>query len=184
MTTDIVDAAVTAVKQGGIIAYPTEAVYGLGCDPDNEAAVIKLLALKKRDVSKGVLLIAASLAQLADYLAPVAADRIHTVLASWPGPFTWVFPATSRAPYWIRGNHNTIGVRVSAHPIVRDLCQRLGHALVSTSANIQQQAPAMTREDVQRIFPIGIDVIVPGALGGEAKPTQIRDVVSGEVLRQ
>lgn len=176
------DNAVAALKRDGIIAYPTEAVYGLGCDPHNETAVLKLLALKQRDVNKGLLLIAADFQQIVHYLAPVTSSQLQAALDSWPGPFTWVFPATSHVPAWIRGNHDTVAVRVTAHPIAKQLCQLFG-PLVSTSANIQHQAPAMSAEQVQAIFPTGVDVIVPGELGGETKPTQIRDVITGKVLR-
>jgi L-threonylcarbamoyladenylate synthase len=178
----ILETALTTLKRGGIIAYPTEAVYGLGCDPSNEAAVLKLLALKQRDVSKGLLLIAADFQQIAPYLAPVTSSQLQAALDTWPGSFTWVFPATSYVPAWIRGNHDTVAVRVTAHPIAKQLCQLFG-PLVSTSANIQHQAPAMSAEQVQTIFPTGVDVIVPGELGGETKPTQIRDVVTGKVIR-
>ncbi len=175
--------AVQVLRQGGIIAYPTEAVYGLGCDPLQEHAVKRLLALKKRPVSKGLILIAASLTQLTPYLAPIPVPRMQEVLSTWPGPVTWLFPASSQVPAWICGDYDTVAVRVTAHPVVQQLCTQFGHAMVSTSANRSQEPPAKTADEVAIIFPSGIDVIVRGKVGGLGKPTEIRDAISGVVLR-
>ena len=123
-TTTIVD-AIAILERGGVIAYPTEGVWGLGCDPLDEAAVLRLLALKQRRVDKGLILVAASVAQLdglVDWQALGAATR-DEVLASWPGPHTWIVPATTRVPHWISGAHDSIAVRVSAHPVVARLCR-------------------------------------------------------------
>ena len=97
---DHFDAAVTALRKGGVIAYPTEGVWGLGCDPRDEAAVLRLLALKQRAVDKGLILIASDEAQLADFvdMSPLDAATREVVRASWPGPNTWIVPASSTAP--------------------------------------------------------------------------------------
>ena len=130
--------AADALRRGGVIAYPTEAVWGLGCDPFDESAVLRLLAIKQRPVEKGLILIAATLEQLKPLIdvAAVPTDRLADVLSSWPGPYTWVMPATAQAPRWITGQHRGIAVRVSQHPTVVGLCQAYGGALVSTSANL------------------------------------------------
>src|SRR5690606_21294007 len=132
---------VPVLQAGGVIAYPTEAVWGLGCDPGNEAAVLKLLALKQRPVEKGMILVAAEPAQLAGWveLQALAEERRQAVLDSWPGASTWIVPAGERAPRWITGQHSGIAVRVSAHPLVQALCRTWGGPLVSTSANLAGQ---------------------------------------------
>lgn len=175
--------AIQALHRGSVIAYPTESVYGLGCDPLCESAVLHLLALKKRAVNKGLLLIAADLMQIMPYIAAIPLDCMQKVLHTWPGPFTWVFPATKLVPAWIHGDHNTVAVRVTDHPIAKTLCADFGRPLVSTSANLEGQSPACTAQAVAEMFPVGIEVIVPGKVGELAKPTSIRDALSGSLIR-
>jgi L-threonylcarbamoyladenylate synthase len=174
------------LHQGSIIAYPTEAVYGLGCDPLNESAVLRLLNLKKRNVNKGLILIAANVEQIMPYIntTHIPPDRMQQILASWPGPFTWVFPATEKVPRWICGEHATVAVRVTAHPVANALCVEFGRPLVSTSANVSDQLPAKTKHEVQKIFPEGIAFIVEGGVGNSEKPTEIRDARDGALIRE
>lgn len=175
--------AVRSLKAGGIIAYPTEAVYGLGCDPLNEKAVLRLLALKQRSWEKGLILIAADFAQLVPFLEPLTPILEKRVFAEWPGPVTWLLPAKSNVPYWLRGQSSKLAVRVTAHPEVVALCQQWGGALVSTSANLSGQPAAKTAVDVQNIFAPTIDYIVSGAVGERERPSEIRDAVTNTVLR-
>lgn len=177
--------AIQLLYQGHIIAYPTEAVYGLGCDPLNESAVLHLLTLKKRAISKGLILIAASIEQIMPYIdtTQIPTDRLQQIFARWPGPFTWIFPATSKVPLWIRGDHATIAVRVTAHPIANALCAEFGRPLVSTSANMAEQAPAKSKQAVESMFPTGVALIMEGEVGGLEKPTAIRDACSGNIVR-
>ena len=177
--------ALSPLRAGGVIAYPTEAVWGLGCDPANEAAVMKLLALKQRPVEKGMILIAASAAQLNDWvrLDALADDRRQTVLESWPGANTWVVPAGPLAPRWITGEHTGIAVRVSAHPLVQALCKAWGGPLVSTSANLAGQPPARSRDQLDPALLAQLDGLLDGATGGLAQPTRIRIAATGQVLR-
>ena len=180
-----VDSASPALRAGGVIAYPTEAVWGLGCDPANEAAVLKLLQLKQRAVEKGMILVAADLAQLEDWVRIYAlpAERRAEVLASWPGANTWILPAGPRAPRWITGEHTGIAVRVSAHPLVAALCRAWGGPLVSTSANLAGQPPARSRAGLDPNLLRDLDGLVDGATGGLDQPTPIRDALTGHVLR-
>jgi L-threonylcarbamoyladenylate synthase len=180
-----VAAAVPALHAGGVIAYPTEAVWGLGCDPANEAAVLKLLQLKQRPVEKGMILVAADLLQLEGWVQVDAlpADRRAEVLASWPGAHTWILPAGPRAPRWITGEHSGIAVRISAHPLVSALCRAWGGPLVSTSANLAGHPPARTRAELDPALLTRLDGLVEGATGGLAQPTPIRDALTGHVLR-
>lgn len=177
--------AATALQTGGVIAYPTEAVWGLGCDPRDEDAVLRLLAIKQRDVDKGLILIASHLEQLRPFLdlAAVPAENLAAVLATWPGPHTWVMPASAAAPRWITGEHDGIAVRISAHPLVIELCNAYGGALVSTSANRAGQPAAFAREMLDAAVLEGVDGLVAGETGGLGAPTAIRDALTGAAIR-
>jgi L-threonylcarbamoyladenylate synthase len=172
------------LQAGGVIAYPTEAVYGLGCDPRNQAAFSRLLALKGRPEAKGVILIAADEAQLTPYMAPLPDAILARLRRSWPGPVTWIVPAAVGTPAWLTGGRDTIAVRVTAHPPAAALCRAFGGALVSTSANRSDQPPARTKAELQRIFGDALDMIVPGPLGGLTQPTRICDARTGAIIRQ
>lgn len=174
--------ALRALAGGGVIAYPTEAVYGLGCLPDDGEAVAHLLRMKRRSPRKGLILVAADLAQLAPYIEFPDDSVRERVLATWPGPVTWLLPARSTVPDWLTGAHPTLAVRVSAHPVVQALCRAAG-PLVSTSANPAGAEPARSAARVRGYFGRQLAVVVPGALGGLARPTEIRDARSGRQLR-
>src|SRR5688500_14462314 len=153
--------SIAALRRGGVIAYPTEAVWGLGCDPFDQAAVMRLLALKQREVAKGLIVVAADAAQfddLADWDALIDMQR-DAVLASWPGPHTWIVPATARAPRWITGDHDGIALRISAHPLVVALCNSFGGAIVSTSANRAGAPPPRVLDELDRDLRNAVDAI-------------------------
>ena len=133
--TEGVDAACRALRRGGIVAYPTEGVYGLGCDPADADAVGRLLGLKGRPAGKGLILIADRLDALIPWLAPLDDVTRARVVPSWPGPVTWLLPAAPHVPRAVRGDHDTLAVRVTAHPPAVALCAAWGGPLVSTSAN-------------------------------------------------
>jgi len=174
--------AVKALQQGEVIAYPTEAIFGLGCDPWDEEAVLDLLELKQRPWQKGLILIASDFNQLNEFVAPLSAEQLSQVEATWPGPVTWVLPARDSTPDYLTGAHNTIAVRVTAHPVAAELCRAAGKALVSTSANITGLAPAKTHQQVRWQLP-EITTIVNGLCGNADQPSQIRDVQTGAILR-
>lgn len=169
------------IRNGGVIAYPTEAVYGLGCDPLNPAAVYRLLEMKHRPVEKGLILIASRIEQLGPFIRPDG-DGLARARQSWPGPHTWLLPAAPELPYWINGGRDTVACRVTAHPIASALCEHIGHALISTSANRTGQRPARTSLEVRMRCP-GVDHIICGGLGDLETPTPIRDARSGAQLR-
>ncbi|WP_210397970.1 L-threonylcarbamoyladenylate synthase [Motiliproteus sediminis] len=176
--------AVRALGAGGVIAYPTEAVWGLGCDPWQRAAVERLLLLKSRPQHKGLILVASDIEQLAPLLAGLSAAERDQLAATWPGPNTWLLPDPQGwVPEWVKGQHASVAVRVSAHPLVRSLCRAFGAPLVSTSANPAGQEPARSAGDVRQMFPRQLDYLLPGPLGGLDKPTVIRDLRSGSLLR-
>lgn len=168
---------------GGIVAYPTEAVYGLGCDPLNPEAVMRLLELKQRPWQKGMILIASSQSQLRPFLQPIDATIQQKLDASWPGPVTWLLEAKPEVPYWLRGEHRTLAVRVTAHPLAAALCDTFGGPLVSTSANLAGHEPARAPLTVRRELGEKVDYILHGALGGNDKPTEIRDAQTGRIVR-
>jgi len=172
-----------ALLEGGVIACPTEAVWGLSCDPDNEWAVEYLLALKARPASKGLILVAHDMDQLDFLLTGFSAELLDALSASWPGPSTWLVPHRGRVPDWICGEHDTVAVRVSDHPVVGALCAAWGGPLVSTSANPAGAQPAREAWQVRRYFRDSLDYIVPGATGSAGRPTIIRDLLSGQIIR-
>jgi L-threonylcarbamoyladenylate synthase len=171
------------VVRGGLVAYPTEAVYGLGCDPRNGTAVRRLLTLKARPEGKGLILIAADWFQLEPYVLPLGADRMAVIRGTWPGPVTWLLPARRETPHWLTGAHATLAVRVTGHPVAAALCERWGGALVSTSANLAARPPARTALAVRRALDGGLDYILTGSCGGDPRPSSIRDGMTGVVLR-
>jgi len=177
-------AASRALRSGGVIAYPTEAVWGLGCDPQSERACMRLLALKDRPWDKGLILIASTLAQIEPYIDIPSNNALKRATATWPGPATWIFPASDYTPMWISGDHDGVAVRVSSHPGVIALCEAFGGALVSTSANPSGRPPAMNPSQVRLYFGDSIDTLLPGALGGLATPTTIREAATGHILRR
>ncbi len=175
--------AAQQLKQGGVIAYPTEAVYGLGCDPLQADAVERIFTLKGRPRHKGMILIAAHWEQLLDYIELPEPLQMAAPFASWPGPHTWIFPARSDLPRWLATPDQTLAVRVTAHPIAAALCRHWGGAIVSTSANRSGHPPARSPLELRLAFGNRIDYLLTGPLGGASRPTTIRDVRTGRWLR-
>jgi len=178
------DGAVRCLKRGGIIAYPTEAIYGLGCDPFNQAAVTRLRSIKNRSEEKGFILIASDWVQVCALVQPIDTDVLSRVLATWPGPITWIFPTAKTVPTWIRGAHDSIAIRVTAHPIAKALCAQYGGPIISTSANRENQEPIRDFEQLHKEFKKDIDLFVPGALGDAYRPSEMRNALTGEILRK
>lgn len=178
-----IDEAVETVRSGGILAYPTEAVFGLGCDPGNLSAVQRLLGAKQRPADKGLILLAANIHQLSEFVPPLSEETKERILASWPGPVTWLLPVHEHVSPLVRGNFQKIAVRVSAHPVCEQLCQRLGHPLISTSANITGRPAATTIQQVSEQLEQHIDLILDKPLGGRSQPSEIRDALTNKILR-
>ena len=177
-----IDRAARTVHAGGVIAYPTEAVYGLGCLPEHGAAVERLLEIKGRPKHKGFVLIGADIAQLQRYAILPEEPWRSKILASWPGPVTWVLEAQPGVPAWITGRRDTVAVRLTDHDLARRLCRRVGGALISTSANVSRRPPLKRLLQVRREFG-RVDYILAGPVGTLQRPTLIRDGLSGAVLR-
>ena len=170
------------LRSGGVIAYPTESCFGLGCDPSNRRAVQRLLAIKGRPERKGLILIAGKFAQLKPYLAPLPSSQISKLHTQWPGPHTWLVPASHNCPFWLTGRHPTIAVRVTAHQPAARLCNEAGMALVSTSANRSGQVPAKTTRQCKMLFGDQVKVIA-GRVGKRRKPSTIQDLATGKIIR-
>ena len=178
------DALKAAFEQGALIVYPTEAVMGIGCDPDNEMAVYKLLQLKQRPVEKGMILIADTYSRLLPYVNDnaVPPHRRSDVFSSWPGHNTWLLPKSKTAPRWITGNHEKIAVRVTNHPVVKALCERLGKPLISTSANPSGASPAQNQQEARAFFADTV-IYIDGETGAKTRPSTIRDCDTGKIIR-
>jgi len=172
-----------SLRAGKVIAYPTEAVYGLGCNPFDEAAVRRILELKKRHPDAGLILIAEAFERFSGFVRPVSDEQLSVAMASWPGPVTWLFPRAPSVPDWLAGNHSTIAVRVTAHAVSRALCSSFEGAIVSTSANPATAPPATTPQQVADYFGDRIDGIVDGPLGGAGRPSEIRDLATQAIVR-
>lgn len=170
------------LKQGGIIAYPTESCYGLGCDPRNRRAVIRLLRLKGRPQHKGLILIGAEFSQLQSYAAPLNSGDWQKISPTWPGPVTWLLPASPFTPSWLCGGHHSIAIRVTAHPLAAGLCRAVRMALVSTSANRSGLKSVRTYSDCVKTFADKV-LVVPGLSGKHRRPSSIRDLKTGAVIR-
>lgn len=169
------------LKQGKIIAYPTESVYGLGCDPFNDDALERLLTLKRRERGKGLIVLIADWAQLGPLIGEIPEDRFAVIRNTWPGPITYIFPKADIISDFLSGHHNTVAIRMTAHPLARELCRQ--GPLVSTSANLSGYPPAVDEDSLCAAFPVGVDALVSGSLGGSKQLSAIYDVLSGTKLR-
>ena len=179
---DPVAEAARVIAAGGVIAHACEGVWGLACDPMNEAAVQRVLELKRRPVSKGLIVIGAAAADFAPELTRICTQTAGRIRASWPGAVTWLVQNV-RFPPWIVGDFPTVAVRVPDHEQARQFAAACGHPLVSTSANRAADPPARSAEEVRRIFGEQIDGLLPGAVGDRNAPSTIIDAATGRVLR-
>ena len=169
------------LSEGKIIAYPTEAVYGLGCDPFDQKAVKYLLALKQRPIHKGLILLISDWAQLTPLIITISESQLDRARQTWPGPVTWLFPKASMIPDWLSGSHGTIAIRMTNHPVAKQLC--LEGPIISTSANISSHLPARDLDNLFAQFPSGVDGCVIGDLGSQKQPSFIYDILTGNRLR-
>jgi L-threonylcarbamoyladenylate synthase len=170
------------LRRGGLIAYPTESCYGLGCDPDCRVAVQRLLRLKRRPQSKGLIVIAATYRQVARYLRSLTPFDQRRLADAGAHATTYLMPAHPSAPRWLRGSHDSLAVRLTAHREAWSLCRGLGHALVSTSANRSGQRPAKTFAQCVQLFGSKV-LVLPGRVGSRKKPSTIRSWPDDRIIR-
>lgn len=177
--------AIDVISKGGILAYPTEAVYGLGCDPDNSKALEKIIEIKKRDTKKGLILIGSSFSNFYNYvdLSQVTKDDMLFTEKYWPGFFTFIFPASNNVSKYIKGDYNSVAIRVSNHPFIVQLCSLLGKPIVSTSANFTGESPCTSFIEVKNILGNLVDYVVDGPTLGCLKPSQIIDLKTKKIVR-
>lgn len=175
--------AVRKIAAGGIIAYPTETVYGLGCDPFNGGAVLHLLALKQRHIEQGLILVASHFGQLEPLLLPLNPAIRERVASPGATPVTWVLPCQPDIPLWLRGRHTSLAVRITTHPLAAALCSEWDGPLVSTSANIHGRHPATTPLAIHRAFNNRLDYILHGTTGTGGRHSEIRNGLTGAILR-
>lgn len=171
------------LRQGGLIAYPSESVYGIGCLPDNPKAVKRLLDIKRRHSEKGLILVAGSMAQLKTWIAPLDAAEIAKIEEPRERATTWIVPARNTTPELLTGSRPTIAIRISRHPLIKALCKACNSALVSTSANVSGEEAARSAGDIDQRITKKLDLIIDEACLGEARPSQIIDLQSGAILR-
>jgi L-threonylcarbamoyladenylate synthase len=172
--------AADALLGGGVIAYPTEGVYGLGCMPDDEWALMRLLTIKRRDPARGLILIASGREQLRKW---IDCDPASLPDPDPERPTTWIAPAGASVSRLVRGDNKSIAVRLTTNPVAAALCDAVDSAIVSTSANISGKPVARNRYVLRRMFAACVDYIVPGDCGPSTGPSEIRDLASGKVLR-
>jgi L-threonylcarbamoyladenylate synthase len=176
--------AARCLRQGGIVAYPTEAVFGLGCDPQNIETIQRLLNLKQRAWQKGLILIAANFEQLEAYVQPIKPALLQQLQRAWAEDVvTWLVPAKTEVSPWVRGTSEKIAIRVTRHPEAVALCELFGGAIISTSANRAGQPALRTALQVRAKFGTAINEIIFGAVGTRSRPSEIRDALTGQVLR-
>jgi L-threonylcarbamoyladenylate synthase len=175
------DKAAEILQSGGVIAYPTEGVFGLGCLPSDAVAVRKLLAIKQRDPSKGLILLAANASQFDGWIALPATVSLPDPQPD--KPITWIAPAGEKADYLVRGDNDGIAVRITTNPIALAICKAVDSPIISTSANLSGQSVARDQFNLRRQFGSLVDYVVPGDCGPSAGPSEIRDLMSGNTLR-
>ena len=179
------ETAVDVFNRGGIIAYPTEAVFGVGCDPDNEVALLNLLALKKRPKEKGLILLAANYSQLLPYIndASIPQDKRFEVLSRWPDGITQIVPKNKTLSPLLSGQFNTIAVRITSQPDVVALCNQTNKPIVSTSANLTGEEPARTWDTLDPALVEKLDFVIKGETLGFTSPSKIINALTGETIR-
>ena len=176
-------ACAAVLRSGGVLAYPTETVYGLGCRADHRAAIRRIIEIKRRDIDKGLILIGADLAQLLPYAAPLSPALIQTLMMPRPRPTSWVVPVAAGLDPLLSGGRPTLAIRVTSSPVARELCRLADGALVSTSANPSGERPATRPEELAPSLARAVDLIVAGECAADAVPSQIIDLLSGTILR-
>ena len=177
------DDVAEVLKRGGVIAYPTESCFGLGCDPRDHSAVRRILQIKRRCKSKGLILVSDNFSRFRPFIAGVPETFRETVLASWPGPNTWLLPTRPGVSSWLKGDYQTLAVRVSNDKTVRGICRAAKMAIVSSSANRSGKPSLRTYEQVKLSLGKEVDYVVPGTIGMQTSPSRIRDGLTGEVIR-
>ena len=176
-----IEKASKIILNGGVIAYPTEGVFGLGCLPNNYEAVYRILKIKKRDINNGLIVIASKLEQLNGWtdLTSSEVNRIKNESEI----VTWIVKKTNLVPAWVSGEHNSIAIRLTRHPTASAICNASGSALISTSANISGEGPTNNQKELRKQFCDIVDYIVPGECDMKVGSSMIKIIETGKIIR-
>jgi L-threonylcarbamoyladenylate synthase len=171
------------LNKGGVIAYPTESVFGLGCDPNNLQALEKILRIKRRPAAKGLIILVSDISQAEPFIQPLIQDQIKQLNQKQPRATTWLIPRKPNLSTLLCGNHEKLAVRITDHPIAKAICEFNNSALVSTSCNLSGRPEMKTMLEVRNKVGAQIDHVVNGSCGKQ-KPSQIIDLETGQILRK
>ena len=179
-----VERAVQLLSTGGVIAYPTDTYYGLGCDLFSKKAIEKLYQLKERNRKKPLSFLVPDLSDVAKY-ALVSNFAYRTMKSLTPGPFTFILPATRQVPEMMMTKQKQVGIRVPDAPLARALAAGLGHPLVTTSATNREGEPLIDPKDIKELLGHGLDLILDGGVL-PAEPSTVLSLIGDEleVLRE
>ena len=169
------------IRRGGIIAYPTESCFGLGCDPKNRKAINKIIKLKKRSLNKNFILIGSSIKQFNYFLEPLNNSIAKNLFSKWPGPHTWLITENNRCPNWLKSN-SKIALRISSFTPCQKLTKSLGMAITSSSLNLSGKIPLKNYRDVCRFLPKQVKLI-KGRIGKSKRPSVIQDFQTKKIIR-
>lgn len=178
----MISKAIEILNQGGVVAYPTESTYGIGCDPANKDALKRILEIKQRPAEKGLIILVSDIQQAKAYLQPLTDKQLNQVTEVRERATTWLIPRNPDLPIELCGIHPKIAVRVTQHPIAKAICERLGYPLVSTSCNLSGEDAMSDSSTIELKMGDKLDLVVPGDVGGQ-EASQIIDLESGQILR-
>ncbi len=174
--------AIQCLKSGGVIAYPTESVYGLGCDATDLESVSRILKIKKRDPDKGLILLVSDIQQASRFIIPLTEQQIAKLNQPSAHAITWLLARNRAVSTLITGTHSKLAVRVTTHPIAKMLCEGFGSPIISTSCNLHGQPSHRDAESVASDSSLDLDLIIEGSCGREP-PSRIIDLLTGARIR-
>jgi L-threonylcarbamoyladenylate synthase len=171
-----------AVSQGAIFGYPTDTVWGFGCHPLIASSVARILQIKNRSPAKGLILLSSKLEYCAAYVG-LDLEQLEPVQSSTDHPTTWLVPASRDCPLWIHGSFSSVAIRITNHPLMEFLCDRLKAPVISTSANRSGKATVRNAIQMRKQFGAELDFIVNGFATGSNRPSEIKSLLNGTTLR-
>ncbi len=170
--------AVDILNQGGVIAYPTDTVYGIGCDLMNKSAIERIYQMKGMQKDKSLAFICPDLSDISRY-AIVENAQYRVMKRVLPGPYCFILQATREVPKIVHLKQKTVGIRVPAHPVTIALVRALGRPLISSTAAMTGAEPLIDPWEIKEQFS-GLDLILDGGTGGNV-PTTVVDLSQGDV---
>jgi L-threonylcarbamoyladenylate synthase len=172
------------IKKGAVFAYPTDTIWGLGCHPQNELAINRILQIKNRSESKGMILLSSHINYCAPYIDETYFQQHYEQISSAEKyPTTWLVPASAYCPSWLTGDHDSVALRLTQRPHIKTLCDILAQPLISTSANYSGHSPARNAFQIHRNFASQVDFIIHSSIKSTQKASRIIDMKSGKIIR-